>query len=1065
MFVFIIVAIIAAESSCVPKQFLNCDMVSLGGECVCTSCSAEHSLSSDGTECIARKCTTSDVSNDCLEVQGVWPSCFCEKCPNEKVPCQADRTKCCNPIRCSNTVIDPTQESCGDYNPYIPAMRSLPSNSSYFTGICTCQVTYICIGYSCQQVKVPCGGDKANSYEICDELSFSTSGSSTCQCRNDFRCSDNGKCINNNCLRRVHACLHYSSSIPTISGECFCVGCEENFVLHNGECLLIQSCGKAAPTSDACISNAIISPAGICTCESDFYCEQSECLPKQTVGCDQRPIATEVCITNSSVIDNYCTCSPSHKCNEGVCSVELRLCKNQLTELYHKCHQNLIPKNGMCVCPDDYDCHPDTSICFSISCRDRIVGCLMYDSEIPAEDGSCYCRRCVTGTKLEEGMCTIPIEDTIPTWIVGILHSTSGPNVEKERVMIQSLELAMELESGQTGTRYDIRIRNGKGNTETFVEQAIILARDVGVDVIFGCYTSECAIAVSLAIQPYNVVLYYAGSLNSMPCIENLFPVGLTPYHEAGAFSRWIASHRPGSQVYVWGEEGELLNEFLKVLETPLENVGLSFKGAMEVTFANLETVNVRQLLQSSTFIISLLPLELVQSLIELAASQSLTLENIIHIRLRENDIHNAFSNIFEGHFVLSTYLNTSNYSNNIQFLEGIKAKNMDDVVPIFSEVGALSYLAFKTWSRMISGMTVGTARSVVYNNLINWWEPISITTLDGEKSTLYDNHYLLHNIHVAQITDGLLESIWKRYIPPDTELCLSEKLNDAVQCHHAISTSMNPNAHCVKHAYNFEGYCRCDGARMCVLGHCHSLEVGCGESTNLEKGVVCKHHNTYEDSNGICSCASGSHCNAGPGCMPDVDRAHDVFFAAIYINGISFGNIIDSHKNPTLYWTILRDIIVKDIMMFLHMPASDIGVRRICRVSGNTIQTASCAYSGVLNLETAKVLPEPLTSDPEARLVVSLSVETVSINRDAYKVVVELESHLKNHTFRDTVRDLSYGVMRFTSFVASEYTANKAHIAVNAAEHAVNAAECSERLAASMTTLLLIVFLAAAVI
>ena len=100
-------------------------------------------------------------------------------------------------------------------------------------------------------------------------------------------------------------------------------------------------------------------------------------------------------------------------------------------------------------------------------------------------------------------------EDSIK---IGVLHSLSGTMAISEKPLVNAVKLAVEelnAQGGLLGRKLEVIVTDIASDPETAALQAEQLILQAKVDVLFGCWTSSCRVAVKPIVEKHKHLLFY----------------------------------------------------------------------------------------------------------------------------------------------------------------------------------------------------------------------------------------------------------------------------------------------------------------------------------------------------------------------------------------------------------------------------------------------------------------------------------------------------------------------------------------------------------------------------
>ncbi|MES9957893.1 MAG: transporter substrate-binding protein [Sedimenticola sp.] len=131
---------------------------------------------------------------------------------------------------------------------------------------------------------------------------------------------------------------------------------------------------------------------------------------------------------------------------------------------------------------------------------------------------------------------------------IGILHSLSGTMSQSEKPLVKAALMAVEEinnAGGVLGEKLEAKVMDGASNPETFALQAREMAC-LGINTIFGCWTSSSRKAVKDVIEETGTFLWYPVQYEGLEQSPNIFYFGSTLHQQIEPAVSWCLEHLGG---------------------------------------------------------------------------------------------------------------------------------------------------------------------------------------------------------------------------------------------------------------------------------------------------------------------------------------------------------------------------------------------------------------------------------------------------------------------------------------------------------------------------------------
>lgn len=178
---------------------------------------------------------------------------------------------------------------------------------------------------------------------------------------------------------------------------------------------------------------------------------------------------------------------------------------------------------------------------------------------------------------------------------VGILHSQTGTMAMSEGPVIDATLLAIEEinnNGGLLGKLIDPIIADGKSDAATFAARAETLILQNKVDVIFGCWTSECRKVVKDIVEKHDHLLFYPVAYEGIEYSSNIVYTGSAPNQQILPAVSWCF-YNLGKTFFLVGSDyiyprvvNELIKQYAPILGAQI--VGEAYQPLGSTTFSDI---------------------------------------------------------------------------------------------------------------------------------------------------------------------------------------------------------------------------------------------------------------------------------------------------------------------------------------------------------------------------------------------------------------------------------------------------------------------------------------------
>lgn len=157
----------------------------------------------------------------------------------------------------------------------------------------------------------------------------------------------------------------------------------------------------------------------------------------------------------------------------------------------------------------------------------------------------------------EHSTSPFPLQSVQKPIKIGVLHSLTGTMASSEKPLVNAVKLAVEelnAKGGLLGRPLEVIVTDTTSDTNVAAIQAEKLISQINVDVLFGCWTSSCRIAVKPIIEKHKHLLFYPVQYEGLEESSNIIYTGAAPNQQIIPGTSW-ALEKFGRLVYLIGSD------------------------------------------------------------------------------------------------------------------------------------------------------------------------------------------------------------------------------------------------------------------------------------------------------------------------------------------------------------------------------------------------------------------------------------------------------------------------------------------------------------------------------
>jgi transcriptional regulator with PAS, ATPase and Fis domain/ABC-type branched-subunit amino acid transport system substrate-binding protein len=361
---------------------------------------------------------------------------------------------------------------------------------------------------------------------------------------------------------------------------------------------------------------------------------------------------------------------------------------------------------------------------------------------------------------------------------IGLLFSLTGTTsfteIGQYRAALYALEQFQEnyRDSGFTFTH---EIRDICSDPEKSYRHALDLARS-GVKIFVGCYTSACRKAVLPVLEQYNCLLVYPALYEGQEIHPNVFYIGEVPNQQVVSLLKFIVQHF-GRRIYLIGNDyiyPRYTNQQIRVM---LNELNGEVVGEQYVPLGHTQFKRYLQDIQlaSPSVIFSTLVGESVLNFYQAYYEQGLNPKKlpIFSPITTEVEIQTMGAKYAAGHYSCSSYFQSLDIPENLQFVQGMKKRYGQDTV--ISSVMANTYSGIQMILEAIVHL-----QSTDRKKILNYLRKKTFSSPSG-KITIESNHHLSREVRIGQANlDGQFDIVWSSGQPIPAKPLITSTIFDS---------------------------------------------------------------------------------------------------------------------------------------------------------------------------------------------------------------------------------------------------------------------------------------------
>jgi urea transport system substrate-binding protein len=358
--------------------------------------------------------------------------------------------------------------------------------------------------------------------------------------------------------------------------------------------------------------------------------------------------------------------------------------------------------------------------------------------------------------------CTSAVSQEEETIKVGILHSLSGTMAISESPLVDATIMAIDEineSGGVLGRRIEPIVVDTQSDPILAAQEAERLIFLEGVDVLFGCWTSDCRRWVRPVVEGQNSLLFYPVQFEGLEESQNIIYLGATPNQQMLPAVQWSYKNLGerfflvGSDyVYPWAANG--------VIKDHLEELGGDVVGEMYIPLGSGNVTSIIDEIQATNpdVILNTINGDSNRAFFDALRRSGISPQDIptISFSLAEVELANISTRDMVGDYAAWSYFQSLDSSTNRGFVDRFKTKYGEDRVT--DDPMAAAYSGVFLWANAVK--TAGTTETDPVRSHLS---DRSYLSPQGWIRVDPDNYHIWKHIRIGEIReDGQFDIVWE---------------------------------------------------------------------------------------------------------------------------------------------------------------------------------------------------------------------------------------------------------------------------------------------------------------
>lgn len=361
-------------------------------------------------------------------------------------------------------------------------------------------------------------------------------------------------------------------------------------------------------------------------------------------------------------------------------------------------------------------------------------------------------------------------KDTIK---VGILHSLSGTMAISEVSLKDAELMAIEeinANGGVLGKKIEPIIEDGASDWPTFAEKAKKLLQKDKVSTVFGCWTSASRKAVLPVFEENNGLLWYPVQYEGMESSPNIFYTGAAPNQQIVPAVEWLFKNK-GEKFFLLGSDYVFPRTANKIIKAQLKSLGGEVVGEEYTPLGHTDYSTIINKIKDSkpNVVFNTLNGDSNVAFFKQLKDAGITPNDVIvcSVSVAEEEIRGIGAENIKGHLVSWNYYQTTNTSENSEFVKKYKEKYGDDRVT--DDPIEAAYIQVYLWAKAVE-----KAGSTDVDKVKEAAKELEFNAPEGKVKIDGENQHLWKTVRIGEVLeDGQIKEVWNSGEPikPDPYL------------------------------------------------------------------------------------------------------------------------------------------------------------------------------------------------------------------------------------------------------------------------------------------------------
>ncbi len=347
---------------------------------------------------------------------------------------------------------------------------------------------------------------------------------------------------------------------------------------------------------------------------------------------------------------------------------------------------------------------------------------------------------------------------------VGLLHSLTGSMAISEKAVRDAEVLAIDeinAAGGVLGKKIEYVEEDGASEPSTFATKAEKLVDSEKVSTVFGCWTSSSRKAVKPIFEEYDALLWYPVQYEGMESSSNIVYTGAAPNQQIVPAIEYLIE-QGYTKFFLLGSDYVFPRTANSIIKAQVEAAGLEVVGE---EYADMDQTDFAAIISKiegakPDVIVNTLNGTGNVSFFKQMSEKNYTSDDYMTMSfsIAEEEVATIGSNILKGHLVSWNYYQTTDTSENKDFVAAYKEKFGKDRVT--SDPAEAAYDAVYLWKaacEKADSFEVEDVLAAIKTGEISYDAPEGKVTINGE------NQHLAKTVRIGEVKeDGLIYEVSK---------------------------------------------------------------------------------------------------------------------------------------------------------------------------------------------------------------------------------------------------------------------------------------------------------------